>query len=99
MTEWLEEFGAGTFHSEPVKPSLNGHGESLNARLRDECLNMEESRSLSHARALIEAWRIEYNSEHLHSSLGYLTLDEFAAPCAAIEQDAACVNRLLWPTT
>jgi transposase InsO family protein len=40
-------------------------------------------------RALIEAWRIEYNSEHLHGSLGYITPDEFAARCvAAIEQDA-----------
>ena len=39
---------------------LNGYGESFNARLRDECLNMEEFWSLPHARALIEAWRIEY---------------------------------------
>ena len=51
---------------------------------------MEEFWSLPHARALIEAWRMEYNSEHLHSSLGYMTPDEFAARCAAaIEQDAA----------
>jgi putative transposase len=68
----------------------NGYGESFNARLRDECLNLEEFWSLPHARALIEAWRIEYNSEHLHSSLSYMTPDEFAARCAAaIEQDAA----------
>ena len=51
---------------------------------------MEEFWSLPHARALIEAWRIEYNSERLHSPLGYMTPDEFAARCAAaIEQDAA----------
>jgi len=100
LTEWLEELGAATFHIEPGKPWQNGYGESLGARLRDECLNMEEFWSLPHAGALIEAWRIEYNSEHLHSSLGYLTPDEFAARCAAaIERDAACVNRLPWPTT
>jgi len=51
---------------------------------------MEEFWSLPHARALIEAWRIEYNNEHLHSSLGYVTPDEFAAGrTLALEQDAA----------
>ena len=60
LTEWLEELGAATFHIEPGKPWQNGYGESFNARLRDECLNMEEFWSLPHARALIEAWRIEY---------------------------------------
>jgi putative transposase len=90
LTEWLGKVGAATFHIEPGKPWQNGYGESFNARLRDECLNMEEFWSLPHARALIEAWRIEYNSEHLHSSLGYLTPDEFAAGCtSALEQDAA----------
>ena len=90
LTEWLGKVGAATFHIEPGKPWQNGYGESFNARLRDECLNMEEFWSLPHARALIEAWRIEYNSEHLHSSLGYLTPDEFAAGCTpALEQDAA----------
>ena len=90
LTEWLEKVGAATFHIEPGKPWQNGYGESFNARLRDECLNMEEFWSLPHARALIDAWRIEYNSEHLHSSLGYLTPDEFAAGCTpALEQDAA----------
>jgi putative transposase len=90
LIEWLGKVGAATFHIEPGKPWQNGFGESFNARLRDECLNMEEFANLPHARALIEAWRIEYNREHLHSSLGYLTPDEFAARCAAtIEQDAA----------
>jgi transposase InsO family protein len=28
---------------------------------------------------LLERFRIEYNTEHLHSSLGYLTPEEFAA--------------------
>ena len=90
LTERLEELGAATFHIDPGKPWQNTYGESLGARLRDECLKMEEFWSLPHARALIEAWRIEYNSEHLHSSLGYLTPNEFAGRCAAaLEQDAA----------
>jgi len=90
LTKWLAEVGAATFDIEPGKPWQNGYAESFNARLRDECLNMEEFWSLPHARALIEAWRIEYNSEHPHSSLGCLTPDEFTERCTpALEQDAA----------
>jgi putative transposase len=35
--------------------------------------------SLAHARVLLERFRVEYNSEHLHSSLGYKTPEEYAA--------------------
>jgi hypothetical protein len=35
--------------------------------------------SLAEARRLIEAWRIDYNAERPHSSLGYLTPNEYAA--------------------
>jgi len=33
---------------------------------------------MRHARRLIEEWRIEYNTERPHSSLGYLTPMQFA---------------------
>ena len=35
--------------------------------------------SLAQARHIIEAWRIDYNTVRPHSSLGYLTPEEFAA--------------------
>lgn len=78
LAEWLADSGTGTYHIAPGKPWQNAFGESFNSRLRDECLNMEEFWSLAHARTVIEAWRVEYNTEHLHSSLGYLTPDEYA---------------------
>jgi len=57
----------------------NGHVESFNGRLRDECLNANWFRNLMDARAKIAAWRDEYNGERPHSSLGYRTPNEFAA--------------------
>jgi len=39
--------------------------------------------SIAHARVLLERFRVEYNTEHLHSSLGHLTPAEYAAACSA----------------
>lgn len=40
-------------------------------RLRDECLNQHWFTRLADAREKIEAWRIDYNTQRPHSSLGY----------------------------
>jgi putative transposase len=82
VVDWLAEIGTGTFHIQPGKPWQNAYGESFNARLRDECLNEHEFWSLKHARVLLERFRGEYNTEHLHSSLGYATPAEYAAACS-----------------
>ena len=79
LTEWLSDLGAETYHIDPGKPWQNGFVESFHNRLRDECLNCEEFWSVEHARVVLESWRHEYNTEHLHSSLGYATPAEFAA--------------------
>jgi putative transposase len=79
VVDWLAGIGTDTFHIEPGKPWQNGLGESFNGRLRDECLNEHEFWSLEHARVMLERFRVEYNTEHLHSSLGYLTPAEYAA--------------------
>lgn len=79
LTEWLEAQGATTHHIEPGKPWQNSFAESFNSRVRDECLNMHEFWSVEHARVVLEAWRVEFNTEHPHSSLGYLTPAQFAA--------------------
>ena len=57
----------------------NAFIESFNGRLRDECLNVHQFMSLDDARAILEAWRVDYNHRRPHSSLGHLTPDEFAA--------------------
>ncbi len=57
----------------------NGHVESFNGKLRDECLNVSWFRNLFDARRKIAAWRSDYNQLRPHSSLAYQTPAEFAA--------------------
>jgi hypothetical protein len=44
---------------------------SFNSKLRDEFLNGEIFYTLKEAQVLAERWRIYYNTERPHSSLGY----------------------------
>jgi len=64
--------------SRPGKPADNAFIESFNGSFRDECLNMNWFLSLKDAREKIEAWRRDYNEFRSHSSLGDMTLHEFA---------------------
>ena len=63
----------------PGKPNENAYIESFNGKFRDECLNEHWFITMTQARRAIEAWRIEYNTERPHSSLGDLTPEEFAS--------------------
>jgi putative transposase len=60
------------------KLTENGHIESFNGKLRDECLNENWFLSLDDARAKIEAYRIDYNEVRSHSSLDNQTPKELA---------------------
>ena len=51
--------------------------ESFNGKFRDECLNQNVFLSLHDARRTVEAWRQDYNQQRPHSSLGWLTPEEF----------------------
>ena len=63
---------------EPGSPWQNAWIESFNGRLRDELLNSEQFDNLLEARVVIEDWRIDYNMNRPHSSLGHLTPNEYA---------------------
>ncbi len=47
----------------PCRPVENGYIESLNGRLRDDCLNIELVFSLADARQKLAAWREDYNHQ------------------------------------
>jgi putative transposase len=97
VDQWVYENGVELHFIEPGKPTQNAYIESFNGKFRDECLNQNWFVGLRDARELIEDWRVDYNTERPHSSLGYQTPAEFAArlaptpapvvssTCAAIE--------------
>lgn len=70
--------GVEARHIEPGSPWQNGRNERFNGTLRDECLNQETFHNRDHARALIKLFGRHYNQRRPHSSLGYLTPEEFA---------------------
>jgi putative transposase len=76
---WADETGVGWHYIAPGKPQQNGFIESFNGRLRDELLNETLFRSLPHARAVLEAWRRDYNEERPHSKLGWMTPRAYAS--------------------
>src|SRR3954453_13087186 len=76
---WCIERKIAMHHIQPGKPMQNGHIESFNGRLRDECLNANWFRNLFDARQKISSWRNDYNRTRPHSSLDYRTPEEFAA--------------------
>lgn len=79
LDQWAYRTAVQLSFIRPGKPNENAYIESFNGKFRDECLNEHWFISLTHARAIIEAWRIEYNTERPHSSLGNRTPQEFAA--------------------
>jgi putative transposase len=76
---WSDREQVGWHYIAPGKPVQNAFVESFNGRLRDELLNETLFGSLPHARAVLESWRRDYNTERPHSSLGWQTPLVFAA--------------------
>jgi putative transposase len=76
VLEWTNKTRLEWHYIAPGKPQQNAFVESFNGRFRDECLNEEVFASLAEARALIEAWRRDYNNVRPHSANGGLTPNE-----------------------
>jgi putative transposase len=60
----------GWHYIAPGKPQENAFAESFIGRLRDECLNETLFTSLRQARAVLAAWRRDYNEVRPHSAHG-----------------------------
>jgi putative transposase len=77
LDAWAFEKGIALHFIGPGKPTENGHVESFNGKLRDECLNVNWFIDLADAKEKIELWRRDFNEVRPHSSLGYLTPKEY----------------------
>lgn len=78
IRDWLAAEQVGTIYIRPGSPWEQAYIESFHDKLRDECLNRELFGSLREAQVILEQWRKEYNQARPHSSLGYLTPEEYA---------------------
>jgi putative transposase len=79
ILQWADDHNVAWHYIAPGKPVQNAFAESFIGRLRDELLNETLFRSLSHARAVLEAWRTDYNNERPHSRLGWISPAIYAA--------------------
>ena len=77
MLRWAADHRVRLHHIAPGKPTQNAFVESFKGKFRDECLNEHSFESLAEAREIIEIWRLDYNTQRPHSSLGNRTPEEF----------------------
>jgi putative transposase len=78
VLRWCQEMRVEWHYIAPGKPQQNAFIESFNGRLRDELLNETLFTSLAQVRALLTAWKEDYNDVRPHSALGNLTPTEYA---------------------
>ena len=78
VLRWGQEMRIDWHYIAPGKPTQNAFIESFNGRLRDELLNETLLTSLTQARAVLAAWKDDYNHVRPHSALSNLTPVEYA---------------------
>lgn len=72
LEEWCNKRQITLQFIQPGKPMQNAFIERKNGSLRRELLNAYIFTSMDHVREFCEEWRIDYNNERPHKSLGYL---------------------------
>jgi putative transposase len=95
VRSWCEKHRVLLRYIEPGRPMQNGHIESFNGRLRDECLNANWFLNLASARTQLQSWQNDYNRARPHSALAYRTPNEFAALLAQRQLQPTIMGKLL----
>ncbi|WP_435051101.1 integrase core domain-containing protein [Desulfacinum infernum] len=67
----------------PYSPEQNGVIERFMRTLKEECIWLNLFSSFAEAKAIIEAWIHEYNTERPHQELGYVSPGEYRYELAA----------------
>jgi putative transposase len=91
LDEWAYRSGIALDFIRPGKPVENGHIESFNGKLRDECLNAHQFLSIEDAKRKIDAWWWDYNLHRPHSALGQLSPAEYLNRRITEDERAASV--------
>jgi putative transposase len=81
FVDWCQKNGVTIEYIQPGKPMQNGHAESFNGRLRDECLNGHYFLDAADAQRKLDRWRWEYLHRRPHGSLAGRTPAELAQQC------------------
>ena len=72
FSSWCEEHGIELAYIEKGKPQQNGYAERFNGSMRREFLDAYLFESMSQVRKMAWYWRLDYNGERPHESLGNL---------------------------
>ena len=67
---WLNLLQVTPLYIEPGFSWKNGYVESLNGKMRGQCLNGELFYTLKDAQVMTDRWRTHYDTVRQHSSLG-----------------------------
>ncbi len=78
VLKWAQEQNIEWHYTAPGKPQQNGFTESLNGKIRDECLNENWFENIAQARNILADWQTDYNNVRPHSSLNYKTPSQVA---------------------
>lgn len=80
LEQWCsdEKRRINLLYIQPGKPMQNAYIERKNGSFRRELLNAYMFNSLSDVRVMSEKWRLDYNIERPHKSLGYLSPLKYA---------------------
>ena len=76
LDEWAYRKGVKLSFIRPGKPIENAYIESFNGKFREECLNSHYFSTLQEAKAIIEKWRVEFNTVRPHRALNGLTPEQ-----------------------
>lgn len=78
LQEWCESRNIRLLYIQPGKPTQNAFIERQNGSIRRGLLNAYLFSSLAEVRIMAEEWRMDYNLERPHKSLGYLSPFRYA---------------------
>lgn len=78
LEEWCAARRITLQFIQPGRPMQNAYIERKNGSIRRELLNAYLFNSLAEVRLLSEEWRLDYNNERPHKSLGYLSPLKYA---------------------